>query len=109
MMKSFQRFISLYIMKYFTFEIFNSFLTGKVLDISIITQIIKDRASHPDAVPIADGYLQAGHQLISPFPTISIIANIIMIAFYIAMARELYLMYKYGIDKLQVKKESENK
>ena len=110
MMKSFQRFIAIYIMKCFTFEIFNSFIFGKVEDISTIIQIINDRINNPNAVPLGNsGYLHTERQLISPIPTLSIIANILMIAFYVAMARELYLMYKYGKDEIQVKKESENK
>lgn len=106
MMKSFQRFIALAIMNIATWTFFNRIVT--VLSIQGIIETLKLIYINPDRN--FDASLDRPYKSFVPnFPIISIIANIIMIALFIAMVRELYLMYKYGKDELQVKKENEVK
>ena len=106
MMKSFQRFIALAIMNLASWTFFNRIVT--VLNIQGIIETLKLIYINPDRK--FDNSLNRPYKSLVPaFPIISIIANIVMIALFIAMARELYLMYKYGKDELEVKKESENK
>ena len=85
---------------------FNRIVT--VLSIQGIIETLKLIYVNPDRN--FDASLDRPYKSLVPnFPIISIIANIIMIALFIAMAREIYLMYKYGKDELQVKKENEIK
>lgn len=106
MMKSFQRFIALAVMNLATWAFFNRIVA--VLSIRGIIETLKLIYVNPDRN--FDASLNRPYESFVPnFPIISIIANIIMIALFIAMVRELYLMYKYGKDELQVKKENEVK
>ena len=101
MMKSFQRFIALAIMNIASWTFFNRIVT--VLSIQGIIETLKLIYVNPDRN--FDASLDRPYKSLVPnFPIISIIANIIMIALFIAMAREIYLMYQYGEDEFQVKK-----
>ena len=106
MMKSFQRFIALAIMNLATWAFFSRIVS--VLSIRGIIETLKLIYVNPDR-NFDDSLNRPYVSLVPRFPIISIIANIVMIALFIAMVRELYLMYKYGKDELQVKKENEIK
>ncbi len=106
MMKSFQRFIALAIMNLATWAFFNRIVN--VLSIQGIIETLKLIYVNPDRN--FDNSLNRPYETLVPkFPIISIIANIIMIALFIAMVREFYLMYKCDKDEVQIKKESEDK
>lgn len=106
MMKSFQRFIALAVMNLATWAFFNRIVN--VLSIQGIIETLKLIYVNPDRN--FDNSLNRPYETLVPkFPIISIIANIIMIALFIAMVREFYLMYKCDKDEVQIKKESEDK
>ena len=89
-----------------TWAFFNRIVN--VLSIQGIIETLKLIYVNPDRN--FDNSLNRPYETLVPkFPIISIIANIIMIALFIAMVREFYLMYKCDKDEVQIKKESEDK
>lgn len=84
MMKSFQRLIALFIMLILTLQGLNSFAWGEILGPYNLFRLIG--SDNPA--------LEFQHN--SKLIVVSVIANIIALIFYILMARELYLMYKFG-------------
>lgn len=84
MMKSFQRLIALFIMLILTLQGLNSFAWGEILGPYNLFRVIG--SDNPG--------LEFQHN--SELIVVSVIANIIALIFYILMARELYLMYKFG-------------